>query len=77
MRVNNHHGQIEEAEEMLLSDDLLKNSWALEDKNFLKNWEIKKNNKSEHEMEVKQKGFYNCEKEKSTYMNKMQAVKAQ
>ena len=55
----------------------MKNSWALEDRNFLQEWEIKKERMGEPEMEIKQRGYYNCEKEKSSYMNKMLAAKAQ
>ena len=50
MRVHRQEHQDDEylaADEMLLEEEVMKNSWALEDKNFLKQWEIKKNQRIE------------------------------
>lgn len=45
---------------MLLTSE--RDNWSLGNMNFLKEWEITKKNVEEEELEVRQKGFYNCEK---------------
>lgn len=45
--------------------------------NFLKEWEVAKKKTEEQELEIRQKGFYNCEKEKLSYMKRMQILRVQ
>ena len=45
---------------MLLEGADLQSSWNLENINFMKKWQIEKGVPEDEQLEIRQKGYYNC-----------------